>query len=380
MHQEQRDRTTQLLKEKNIDRALFGNFFSAKWLTGVAPLVQTGPNFFLGGPHTVWYEDGHYTLFIPTVHAPDAVGLSDDDDIEVVAYESYTIQAPITSGHNMAQALRERIPSSGSSGAIGVESQDMTHLMMEVVREKFGADTNFTAIDTWLEPLRMFKTDEELVKLRANFDLTDYAHEVARSATAAGQREVDIWTAAHSAVEKRAGYRVPFGNDCVVGYREGNNIGGPPLDYEMRPGDSLTIDLSTVMYGYWSDSCATYYAGEPNDIQKKMHRTAAEALELGISMLKPGTVAKDIDAAIRKHITDAGYAEYPHHTGHAVGVCGHERPRIVPYSEETIEVGMVILLEPGIYLPGEYNVRLEDAMLIKADGVELLTHHDKSMP
>ena len=71
-------------------------------------------------------------------------------------------------------------------------------------------------------------------------------------------------------------------------------------------------------------------------------------------------------------------AAYPHHSGHAVGVSVHEEPRIVPYNDTILEAGMVIMLEPGIYLPGETGVRLEDGMLITQDGVEVLTTHDKS--
>lgn len=380
MHREQRERTTALLKENGVERALFANFFTVKWLTGFAPGVQVGQNFFVGGPALVWYEDGHYTLFIVDVQAAYAADLSDDSDIDVVAYLGYTIEQPIASGEHMARALRQTLNESMKSGAIGIESQDITHMLMAVVRDVFGEAVNFKHIDNWLVPLRMFKTDEELAKLRENFALTDHAHAVCRDVVAAGLREIDVWTAAHGAVERMAGERIPFGNDCVVGYRDPNNIGGWPLHHEIRPGDSITIDLSTVKYGYWSDSCATYYAGEPNDKQRKMHQTAAEALELGISLVKPGAVCKDIDQTIRNFIADAGYPVYPHHTGHAVGVCGHENPRIVPYSEEIIEPGMVILLEPGIYFPGETSVRLEDAMLVQSDGVELLTKHDKSMP
>jgi Xaa-Pro aminopeptidase len=111
-----------------------------------------------------------------------------------------------------------------------------------------------------------------------------------------------------------------------------------------------------------------------------MHHTVAEALEFAISLVRPGAVAKEIDAQVRQFIADAGYPVYPHHTGHGVGVSGHEAPRIVPYSQEILEEGMVILLEPGIYLPGETGVRLEDALLVTSDGAEVLTRHDKSLP
>ncbi len=382
MHQEQRQRTQDLLKAKGIDQALFANFNSIKWLTGFSPTLQTGPNFFAGGPPMVWYEGGHFTLIIVDSFAADPAAISFDQDPDgtLVTYLGYTIEQPIAGADHLTTALRQVLSQSSGSGVVGVEERDVTVLAWNLLRESFEGEVAFEPIDGWLQPLRMVKTEEEIAKLRQNFALTDLGHAVARQAVAVGEREIDIWTAMHSAIQEKAGCRVPFGNDCVVGHREENNMGGWPLDHEIRSNDSLIVDLSTILYGYWSDSCATYYPNEPTSQQVAMHNTVTEALEFGISLLKPSAVAKEIDQKVRQFIADAGYPIYPHHTGHGVGVSGHEGPRIVPYNDEVLEAGMVILLEPGIYLPGETGVRLEDAMLITSDGAELLTTHDKSLP
>ena len=381
MHSEQRQRTQELLKNRGIDRALFANFNSVKWLTGFTPTLQTGPNFFAGGPPMVWFDREHYTLIIVDSFAPDpaASAFDQDPDGTLVTYPGYTKDRPIAGGDRLTTALRQVFSQSSGSGVVGVEEQDVTVLARNLLHDAFEGEVAFESIDGWLEPLRMVKTGEELVKLRENFALTDLGHSVARQAIAAGKREIDIWTAMHSAIQEKAGCRVPFGNDCVVGHREAN-IGGWPLDHEIRPEDTLIVDLSTILYGYWSDSCATYYPNEPTSQQVAMHNTVTEALEFGISLLKPGVVTKEIDQKVRQFVADAGYPVYPHHTGHGVGVSGHEGPRIVPYNDEVLEEGMVIMLEPGIYLPGETGVRLEDAMLIASDGAEILTSHDKSLP
>lgn len=382
MHQEQRQRARQLLKSKGINRALFANFNSVKWLTGFTPTLQTGPNFFAGGPPIVWYEGGHFTLIIVDVFAADpaAVAFNQDPDGTLLTYLGYTIEQPITGGVHLSNAFQKVLAQSGGNGGVvGLEMQDVTYLLSEALRNAFEGEVAFEPIDGWLEPLRMVKTAEELAKLRQNFALTDLGHAVARQSVAAGQREIDIWTAMHTAIQQKAGQRVPFGNDCVVNQRQ-NNMGGWPLDYEIQPNGSLIVDLSIILNGYWSDSCATYYPNEPTKKQVAMHRTAAQALEFGISLVKPGAVAKEIDQKVRQFIADAGYPVYPHHTGHGVGVSGHEAPRIVPYNSEVLAEGMVILLEPGIYFPGESGVRLEDAMLVTSDGAELLTKHDKSLP
>jgi Xaa-Pro aminopeptidase len=100
--------------------------------------------------------------------------------------------------------------------------------------------------------------------------------------------------------------------------------------------------------------------------------------EFAISLIR--AVAMEIDQKVREFITAAGYPVYPHHTGHDAGVMGHEGPRLVPYNDEVLAENTVILLEPGIYFPGETGVRLEDAVLVTSDGAVVLPHHDKSLP
>jgi hypothetical protein len=96
MHQEQRQRTQQLLKAKGIDRALFANFNSVKWLTGFTPTLQTGPNFFAGGPPVVWYEDGHFTLFIVDAFGADPAAVAFDQELTWATPSSNLSPEPIT--------------------------------------------------------------------------------------------------------------------------------------------------------------------------------------------------------------------------------------------------------------------------------------------
>lgn len=379
MHEEQRQRTHEYLKARGIERALLASSSNVKWLTGFAPPVQLGPSVFAGGPPLVWYEEGEFTLFVLDAYAADTITFSAQPGCTVISYPGYTIEQPIASAEHLATALRQKLASPRARGGrIGVEEREVPAFLWKALRDAFG-EAELVSIDGWLDPLRRVKTAEELAKLRENFALTDIGHAAARQAVQAGRREIDVWTAVHSAIQQAAGRRVPLGNDCVVGYRQAN-IGGWPLDLRLRPHDSLIVDLSTVLHGYWSDSCATYYAGEPTPQQVAMHRTVERALEFAISLVRPGVVARELDRQVRQFIANAGYPVYPHHTGHGIGVTSHEAPRIVPYNDEVLEEGMVILLEPGIYLPGETAVRLEDAVLVTSDGAELLTHHDKGLP
>jgi Xaa-Pro dipeptidase len=369
MHEEQRQRAHDYLKSQGIARALFASPASVTWLTGFAPPVQVGPSPFAGGPPLAWYAEGEWTLIVLDGHSEAAAA----SGIPIVSYQGYTIDAPIAGHDHLAAALRTVTGS--FRGRVGIEQWALPAYLLGVLP----AGARPVPIDGALAPLRAIKTAEELEKLRANFALTDIGHAAARAAVRPGQREIDVWTAIHSAVQQTAGRRVPLGNDCVVGYRQAN-IGGWPLDLTIRPGDSVVVDLSTILDGYWADSCGTYYAGAPSEQQVAMHRDAAAALEFAISLVRPGAVSGEIDARVRQFIADAGYPVYPHHTGHGVGVTGHEEPRIVPYNTTSLAPGMVILLEPGIYFPGATAVRLEDAVLVTDEGAEVLTKHDKSLP
>jgi Xaa-Pro aminopeptidase len=376
MHAEQRERAKQTLSERGLSYALFANPLSVKWLTGFAPPPQLGPSFFAGGPALVWYAGGDFTLIVLDSYAE----LARATGCPVVTYLGYTIDAPIDGAAHLAAALRDLIgPAGASATRTGIEQGDLPVALWTVLRAALPAGAELVEIDGWLLPLQTVKTAEELAKLRENFALTDAGHAAARRAVRAGLREIDVWVALEGAIQQAAGERIPVGNDCVVGYRQ-NNMGGWPGDLVLRPHDSLIVDLSTLRHGYWSDSCATYYAGEPTSRQRELHRTVTNALEFAVSLIKPGAISGEIDRAVRDFIAAAGYPVYPHHTGHSVGVTGHGEPRIVPYNTTPLEEGMVLMLEPGIYYPGETGVRLEDAVLVTATGAEILTHHDKSLP
>jgi Xaa-Pro aminopeptidase len=369
MHETQRQRTRDLLREEGLERALFSHLDSVKWLTGYAPQVQLGGNHFAGGPALVWYEDGHFTLVVLDIDAEHAGAFGDEPDGTLLTYPGYAVEEPVRSPEHIATALGTLTGS--ASGPIGVEMHSLPAHLYEIVQ----AAGDPVAIDGRLVPLRMVKSEEEIALLRRNFELSDLGHRVAAVTTRPGLREIDVWTAIHSAINREAGFRVPLGNDCVVGYRDPNNVGGWPKDLEIKGDTALIVDLSTAYGGYWSDSCNVYYATEPTERQIGIHRVIEETLVFAISLIRPGVPCRDVDGKVRAFVEKRGYPVYPHHTGHGVGVSVHEEPRITPYNDTPLEEGMVIMLEPGIYFPGETSCRLEHGLLVTKDGAEVLTSH-----
>jgi Xaa-Pro dipeptidase len=374
MHQFQRQQTRGLLRERGIRRALFAHPETVAWLTGYAPPLDMGTNHFAGGPALVWADEGHFTLLVQDGLAAHAGAFDYERDGTLLTYRAYTVETPLEPGRHLADALHALVERSAGVDPVAIELEAASAHQFETVREALPR-APIVACDGWLKPLRIIKNDEEIAAIRATCALTDLGHAAARASVAPGMREIDVWMDLQSAINRAAGHRVPLGNDCTAGSRT-FNIGAWPGDVALRRGDSIIVDLSTRLGGYWSDSCMTYYADGPTLAQAKTHRFIQSALDYGISLVRPGAVAREIDAAVRAFIERGGYPVYPHHTGHSVGTGPHEEPRIIPYNETVLAPGMIILLEPGTYWPGKTGCRLEDALLVTTDGCELLTQFD----
>ncbi|MCA9988211.1 MAG: aminopeptidase P family protein, partial [Anaerolineales bacterium] len=336
---------------------------------------RAGAFLYAGGPPLLWYEAGQFTLILMAGHDGEAAEFAAQPGCAVQTYEGYAYERQPAGAQNLQATLAALIRSS-RGGPIGIESGHLPVALLDVLTSQQPPDTIFTPIDGWLAPLRLIRTNEELARMRANFALIAEAQAACPAEIRPGNTELAVWHAAHTALQQAAGTTLPLGNDCTVGRR----MGGPPQPVEILPTDSFIVDLSTIWRGYWSDSCVTYYATAPSPQQIAMHRAVAEALELAISLAIPGARCRDIDQAVRQQLLDQGYPTYPHHTGHGIGVIGHEAPRVTPHSDERLQAGMVIMLEPGIYYPGETGVRLEHAVLVTASGPEILTPYDLNIP
>lgn len=148
----------------------------------------------------------------------------------------------------------------------------------------------------------------------------------------------------------------------------------------IAPRELITIDFGAIKDGYHSDETVTIACGEPDSRAKEIHALVREAHDLAITAVAPGINCKALDAIARNHISEHGYGDcFGHGLGHGVGLDIHEKPTVSPRSEAFLEEGMVITVEPGIYIPGVCGVRIEDMVLVTADGHEILTSTDKRL-
>lgn len=153
-----------------------------------------------------------------------------------------------------------------------------------------------------------------------------------------------------------------------------------PGERKLREGDFVTIDFGCVYKGYCSDTTRTVALGQPTEEMRGVYDVVLQAQLAGIAAARAGVAGKDVDAAARKVIQDAGYGEYFGHSfGHSLGIEVHESPNFASSNEKPMHVGAVVSAEPGIYLPGRFGVRIEDVLILTEDGCENITKYPKEL-
>jgi Xaa-Pro aminopeptidase len=345
-------RAARVLETVGCDAFVASDPFTVAWLTGFAADETWGPNPFAAPPLAIVRSDASVVAVVSEDEAPALEGAG----CEVVAYPGFT-----TGPLDVLAARSAAVASLGLRGRAAVEDVAFPPAGVEAVQ----ADAHA------LRLLRAVKDADEIERLRAAIRLCDAGQAAARTALRAGATELEAWSAVQAAMEAEAGERLSLLCDFASGERSAE-IGGPPGPRTVREGELVIVDLVPRLAGYCGDSCATVAVGEPPAEARSAHERCVEALERGLGALAPGRVAGELDALVREGL------DYPHHTGHGVGVAAHEEPRIVPGSETVLEPGMVVALEPGTY-PGPWGLRVERLALVTEAGSELLSRHDISL-
>jgi Xaa-Pro aminopeptidase len=151
-------------------------------------------------------------------------------------------------------------------------------------------------------------------------------------------------------------------------------------DREVRPGEVLLIDWGAKLDGYCSDGTRTFAVGQVGDEEREVHELVRTAQEAGLDAVRSGIAGRDADAAARKVIDAAGYGDrFGHGLGHGVGLEVHEPPRLAQHTDDELAEGDVVTVEPGIYLPGRFGVRIEDLVAIEPDGVRNMSSMPKEL-
>jgi len=148
---------------------------------------------------------------------------------------------------------------------------------------------------------------------------------------------------------------------------------------KLQPGEFVTFDFGAYFQGYCSDLTRTIVVGEPTDRHREIYNIVLEAQERALAHIKPGMTGREADALTRETIARYGYGEFfGHGTGHGIGLEIHEAPRLSQRSDTVLEPGMVVTVEPGIYIPGFGGVRIEDDVVVTESGIRVLTSSPKA--
>lgn len=226
---------------------------------------------------------------------------------------------------------------------------------------------------------RTIKDDHELALMRHASVVTLKAYEAAYLAMEEGMTQQDVSglvAEAHSRLGYSGGASVQTGQYSALPH-------GSATPQTIREGTILLIDGGCGVEGYRSDLSRTFVLGQPTQKMKDVFEIEFEAQTAALAAARPGVPCEDVDAAARKVIVDAGYGPdykyFTHRVGHGMGMDGHEWPYLVRGNKLPLAPGMTFSDEPGIYLPGEFGVRLEDDMVITEDGAELFTPQSRSL-
>lgn len=264
---------------------------------------------------------------------------------------------------------------------VSVENYNITLNQYNIFKNSFENveiinDSNFNDL---INKLRMVKNQEEIQKIKFAQSITDKAFEHILNFISTNKTEKQIALELEFFMKKNGADDIAFDIISVSG-KNSSSPHGVPSDKKLEKGDMLTMDFGAKVNGYYSDMTRTVCIGEVNEFQKEIYNTVLKAQLESLEKIKPSIICKEIDKIARDIICNAGYGEnFGHGLGHGVGLEIHEQPSFSSGCETILEKGMILTVEPGIYLPDKFGIRIEDMVLITENSYENLTKSDKNL-
>lgn len=282
------------------------------------------------------------------------------------------------------------------------DSQDPREILDLICREKGYSDSVIAVEDTmWFNAfeklhgafrgssfikasgligeLRKYKGVDEAEKMRESSRLAEKALGLVIPRIKAGMKEIEVREMLETEMKKQGlsgpSFETIIGsgpNSALPHYTAGERV--------LKAGDSIVIDFGGLYQGYCSDMTRTVLLGKAGEEYRRVYEAVKGGQLKAIEAVKPGMKAYEIDAAARNYIAEKGYGDYfIHRTGHGIGMEVHEEPYISNISDTVLQPGMVFSIEPGVYLPGKFGVRIEDLVMVTETGVEVLNKFSKEL-
>ncbi|MFG2280100.1 aminopeptidase P family protein [Streptomyces asoensis] len=318
------------------------------WLTGYAPTAVTERLTML-----VLAPGRDPVLVVPTLEAPDAA--------KAAGASALTLR-DWTDGKDPYAATAALLDTDGRYGI-----SDGAWAMHLLALQRALPATSYASLTDALPMLRAVKDAAELELMAAAGAAADAAFEEIRRVPFRGRREKEVGADLADLLRRFGHSQVDF--TIVASGPNGANPHHEVGDRVIRDGDMVVLDFGGLKDGYGSDTSRTVHVGEPTEEERRVHDLVREAQEAGFRAVRPGVACQEVDRAARAVITDAGYGEYfIHRTGHGIGVTTHEPPYMIEGEERPLEPGMCFSVEPGVYLPDRFGVRIEDIVTVTEDG------------
>ncbi len=341
-------RIQEFISEKEFDAALITRKENLFYFTGSAPV--------LGGYLLITQDDA--VFIVPELEYEEAKGTSS------VPVEKFKTSAE----------LFERLRNYSSMALEGKTSFGFVSSLKEKVGIK-----KFEAIDDIIKELRIVKTPGEIELIEAACGIADMAMMAALEDISEGKREREIAAKMEYVMKMNGAEKPAFDTIIASGWRSALPH-GVASDKRIERGELVVIDEGALYRHYNSDTTRTIVVGSPNKKQKDIYEAVLEAQKKGVREAGPGMTAKELDTIVRNVIKEYGYGEnFIHSTGHGVGLEIHEWPRVSQQDETVLKPGMVVTIEPGIYIPKFGGVRIEDTVVITKSGARRLTKTEREL-
>jgi len=336
------------LEENHVDAALITSAPNLFYFTNAAPLV--------GGYLVVTPEEE--TLLVPELEYEQA---KEEASVNVEKFKKM-------------DELYEYLKRFKSLAVEGTMSLSFNNTLKEKAEIK-----EFKLLDDVIKELRMVKTEEEIKIIEDACRLADIGVMTAIEEISEGKREREVAAKVEYVMKMEGAEKPAFDTIIASGYRSALPH-GVASDKRIEKGDLVVMDLGALYKHYNSDITRTIVVGSPNEKQKEIYEIVLEAQKKAVEAARPGMTAKELDSVARKIIEEYGYGDnFIHSLGHGIGLQVHEWPRISQYDETVLKEGMVVTIEPGIYIPKFGGVRIEDTVVITKNGAKRLTKTDREL-
>jgi Xaa-Pro aminopeptidase len=286
--------------------------------------------------------------------------------LEIERFETFAGLQPLAPRSRLGESLGHVL---GRASAVGYQPASLPANVFSLLSEP-GIAPDWRDAGELVMALRMRKSPAEFELIRAAIAVCDAAQASVSRLARDGQRQGDLFDAVRAVVTDEAGGPVP----CIleVSLGPGTEVPGDG-DREISAGDLVLTDIAPRVGAYWGDSCNTQTLEPPSAAQQDMLTTVREVLERATEAIRPGLAISELDDLMRAGI-GRNYPAYTGGGGHGIGLDFQESPRLVPSEEGRLESGMVMAMEPAIYLP-DASVRLEHVVAVTEDGCEVLSRH-----